>query len=352
MTEKRGRIKTGDREKDLFLFSGSVLLLFAVLLLSVSAGSASVSPWDTARIFINRLFNTGELSGIPDTSLVIILKVRLPRVVLAGLVGSSLALAGGAMQGLLKNPLADGSTLGITSGGALGAVLSLVIGLRPFFLPELGPVLLSILFSFMSLLLILGLARRLDKGLSTNTIILTGVIFSMFAGSITSFLIAFSGEDLKQVVFWTMGSLSGRGWNHAVLLLPFWAFGSVIILLFSRELNAFSMGEEQARYIGVNTAKVKLLLLITVSVLTGVSVAVSGTIGFVGLVVPHVSRMLGGPDHKRLLPLSMILGAVFLMGADLVSRVLLSPVELPIGIVTSFTGSLFFAWLFYRKRAR
>lgn len=171
----------------------------------------------------------------------------------------------------------------------------------------------------------------------------------MFAGSLTSLLVALAGNNLKQVVFWSMGSFSGRGWSHVVLMLPFLLIGLAVILSLSRELNAFSLGEEQARYIGVNIKKTKLIILISVSILVGISVAVSGTIGFVGLVIPHITRFITGPDHKKLIPFSAVFGASFLMLTDLLSRTIITPSELPIGVVTSFIGAILFIYIFQRQ---
>lgn len=344
---KKIRNKNGQSKWTLILTVCAFNLLFLVFFLSVSLGSVGISLKETMRFLMNHIFGIGTIDDIPQTLATIIFNVRMPRVILAALVGAALSAAGVAMQGLLKNPLADGSTLGITSGGALGASLFIVSGINIPFFPQAGLAFMSILFSFLSLILILGLTYKIDYSLSTQTIILTGVIFSMFASSLTSLLVALSDDSLKQVVFWSMGSFSGRSWSHVKLMLPVFLVGTVALLGLSRELNAFSLGEEQARYVGVNTKKIKLLILVIVSVLVGISVAVSGTIGFVGLVVPHITRLLVGPDHKKLLPLSILFGASFLMLTDLLARTILSPTELPIGVVTSFIGAVLFIYIFY-----
>ncbi|HOQ76060.1 MAG TPA: iron ABC transporter permease [Thermoclostridium sp.] len=332
----------------LWVYIPGIILFAAVLFTAVSLGSVPVSLSDTWNILLRYLFGKGDMTGIQSGTETIIAMVRMPRVLLAAMTGGALSLAGAVMQSLLKNPLADGSTLGVSSGGALGAVLSIVLGIRLGFSPELGLALSSIAFSFLSLVFILTLTYRIDRSLSTNTIILTGVIFSMLAGSITSLLIVLSGDSLKQVVFWSMGSFSGKGWNHVILMAPVFVFGSLAIIAFSKELNAFSLGEEQARYIGVDTKTVKIALLVLTSVLIGVSVSVSGTIGFVGLVIPHITRMVTGPDHRKLLPASLITGGIFMVLTDLLSRTLLSPEEFPVGVVTSFTGAVIFIVVFYR----
>lgn len=343
------------KEKKLNVYTlgvAGIMLFFAAFLISISFGSVGASLSETLRILINCIFNPAKTKDDLGNLTIILIHVRMPRIILSAMVGAALSIAGSAMQGLLKNPLADGSTLGITSGGALGAVLSLVWGIKMPGILQLGTAVTSILFSFVSILFILALSYKIDKVLSSQTIILTGVIFSMFTSSLTSLLVALSGDSLKQVVFWSMGSFSGRGWPHVKLMLPFFTCGAIVLLCMTSELNAFSLGEEQARYIGVNTKKIKLIILAVVSVLVGISVAVSGTIGFVGLVVPHITRLLTGPDYKKLLPLSMLFGASFLMLTDLLSRTVLSPAELPIGVVTSFIGALLFIYIFYNQSSK
>ena len=209
---------------------------------------------------------------------------------------------------------------------------------------------MAILFAFGSLLVILGLSYKLDRSLSTNTIILIGVIFSMFVSSIMSIVITFAADKVQKITFWTMGSLSGSTYQNAAVLALALAVCGAVILLHAQILNAFAVGEDNARQIGVDVKRAKLVLLITVSVLIGVCVSIGGTIGFVGLVTPHMVRMLVGPNHRRLLPAAMFGGAVFLMLADLVARTLLNPLELPIGVVTSFVGAIVFVVIFYQSR--
>ena len=254
------------------------------------------------------------------------------------------------MQGLLRNPLADGSTLGVSSGAALGAVIAIAFGITFPSLPFAGTTVLAIAFAILSLLLILALAYRLDYSLSTNTIILIGVIYSMFVSSAMSVIVTFASDRLKSITFWTMGSLQGTGYKDALLLAAALVLCGTVLCLHTRELNAFAVGEDNARTIGVNVRRTKLVVLIAVSVLIGVCVSIGGTIGFVGLVTPHMVRMLTGPNHKRLLPASMFAGAIFLLLADLAARTVFSPLELPIGVVTSLVGAVVFIFIFYQTR--
>lgn len=256
------------------------------------------------------------------------------------------------MQGLLRNPLADGSTLGVSSGASLGAVLAIVLGMQFPGLPFAGTMVMAMLFAFGSLALILTLAYALDRSLDTGTIILIGVVFSMFVSSLMNLLITFAGEKIKSITFWTLGSLSGSTYVNALtLLLALTVCGGVLLAL-GGALNAFALGEEQAQHLGVSVRRVKLTVMAAVSVLLGVCVSIGGTIGFVGLVIPHMVRLVLGPDHRRLLPASLLAGAVFLLLADLVGRTLLSPIELPIGVVTSLVGAVAFLVIFYRSRKR
>lgn len=324
-----------------------VLVLAGAMLLCICVGSVSIPPADTLRVLLCALLRRPMPEGVSAS---IILNVRPPRVVNVALVGAALSLCGAAMQGLLRNPLADGSTLGVSSGASLGAVLALALGVT---LPGTafgGTMLLAMIFAFLSLMLILALAYALDRSLATNSIILIGVIFSMFASSVMSLIISFSGDKLRSITFWTMGSLSGTGFAHARVLAAALLVCGAVVLAHARELNAMAIGEDDARHVGVNVRRVKLTLMIAVSVLIGVCVSVGGTIGFVGLVVPHMARMIVGPNHGRLLPASMLAGAIFLLLCDLIARTLLRPIELSIGVVTSLVGAVAFVLIFYRTR--
>ena len=330
-------------------YAGMTALLLAALLLCVCAGSVSLPLGDTLAVL------RGALTGRPAGTAVqrsIILAVRLPRVLCVALSGAALSLCGAAMQGLLRNPLADGSTLGVSSGASLGAVTALAFGVQLPGLPYAGTMVMAMSFAFGSLMLILALAYALDRSLATHSIILIGVIFSMFASSLMNLVISFAGEHIKSITFWTMGSLSGSTYVYALILAGALLLCGGVILRHSRELNAFAVGEENARHVGVDVRRVKLSILISVSVLIGVCVSVGGTIAFVGLVTPHMARMLVGPNHRRLLPASLYFGAFFLLAADLIARTILSPIELSIGVVTSLVGAVVFVLVFWHTRRR
>lgn len=316
----------------------SLILLGGAVVLGVTVGTVSISPaiiWNPSS---------------DEAAANILWNIRMPRVVLAGLVGAALAIAGAAFQGLLKNPLADPYTLGVSSGAAVGAVMTLFFGISIPFLGMYTLPVISMIGALITMLAVMGFARLVDRSMKMETVILTGIIFSSFLGSIMSLMIALTGEELRQIIGWLLGSVSMRGWPYVQMALPFVLVGSFVLWLYRRELNAMLFGEERAQHLGVDVKKSKLAILIGGSVLTGSAVAVSGTIGFVGLVVPHITRLVWGSDHRHVLPLSFINGAALLIVCDLVARTIISPTELPIGVITAFIGAPVFAFIFFRQR--
>lgn len=335
----------------LFAYCLAVLFLIASALIGISIGTVSVPIISIIKIIGSEMFPFIPREPIDPMYANIVLNIRLPRVILAGLVGAALAIAGAAFQGLLRNPLADPYTLGVSSGASVGAVMTLFFQIS---LPVIGSFTLpfiSILCAFLTIFLVLGFARRIDRSMKVETIILTGIIFSSFLGAMISLLIALTGDELRQILGWLLGSVSMRGWPYIKMILPFLIVGSLILIANSKELNAMSFGEERAQHLGVNVQRRKLTILIAGSILTGAAVAVSGTIGFVGLVIPHLTRILWGPDHTHLLPLSILTGSGFLILADLVSRTIISPVELPIGVITALIGAPVFGLILLKRRS-
>jgi len=316
----------------------SLILLGGAVVLGVTVGTVSISP--------SVIWNPSSDEAAAN----ILWNIRMPRVVLAGLVGAALAIAGAAFQGLLKNPLADPYTLGVSSGAAVGAVMTLFFGISIPFLGLFTLPVISMIGALITMLAVMGFARLVDRSMKMETVILTGIIFSSFLGSIMSLMIALTGEELRQIIGWLLGSVSMRGWAYVQMALPFVLVGSFVLWLYRRELNAMLFGEERAQHLGVDVKKSKMAILIGGSVLTGSAVAVSGTIGFVGLVVPHITRLVWGSDHRHVLPLSFINGAALLIVCDLVARTIISPTELPIGVITAFIGAPVFAFIFFRQR--
>ncbi len=334
----------GFRPIEYLLFIAAMLV---TMILCVCVGSVNIPVKDTLTAIWNTIFGLPIPQGIAQS---VIVFVRLPRVLAVALTGATLSLCGAAIQGLLRNPLAAPSNIGVSSGAGVGAALSIAFGFTLPGIGNAGTMITAMLFAFCSLVLILGLAYKIDYSLSTNTIILIGMIFTMFASSILSLILTFAGDKVHSIVFWLMGSLSAAKFNDVLTLLIVLAVFGTVIMFYARELNAFAIGEDNARHIGVNVKRSKYIILIAVSAMVGVCVSIGGTIGFVGLVVPHMTRMLVGPNHKRLLPASLFAGATFLMLADLIARVLLNPRELPIGVVTSFIGAFVFVFIFYKTR--
>ena len=297
------------------------------MLAAISIGSVYVPITDIVSIISAKVFHLSS-EQIDPMYTNIVWSIRLPRVLLAGLVGASLAIAGAAFQGLLRNPLADPYTLGVSSGASVGGVVTIFFHLS---VPVVGAYtlpFLSIIFAFITILLVLLFAQKIERSMKVETIILTGIIFSSFLGAFISLMIALTGDELRQIIGWLLGSVSMRGWDYIKIILPFFIVGTLLLLVNANELNAMSFGEERARHLGVNVQRRKMLVLTAGSILTGAAVSVSGTIGFVGLVIPHLSRILWGPDHKHLLPLSILTGSGFLILADLVARTIISPTEL------------------------
>ena len=324
--------------KNVMAYIVSLMLLGGAVVLGITVGTVSVP--------IQVLWNPESDPSAAN----ILWNIRLPRVVLAGLVGAALAIAGAAFQGLLKNPLADPYTLGVSSGASVGAVMTLFFGISVPFLGMFTLPVMSMLFAIVTMFLVIGFAKLVDRSMKMETVILTGIIFSSFLGSIISLMIALTGEELRQIIGWLLGSVSMRGWPYVQMALPFIIIGSFVLWLCRRELNAMLFGEERAKHLGVNVKRQKMMILVAGSMLTGAAVAVSGTIGFVGLVVPHMTRLLWGSDHRHLLPLSFINGAALLIVCDLISRTIISPTELPIGVITAFIGAPVFAFIFFRQR--
>lgn len=327
-------------------------VLTATIVIGVSIGSVSIPVKEVIYIFWSELTGFTVPMEISDNNKNIIISIRLPRVVLAGLVGASLAIAGAAFQGLLRNPLADPYTLGISSGASVGAVMTIFFGISLPFIGKFTLPLLSIVCAFITMMIVIFFARLLDRSLRVETIILTGIIFSSFLGALISLMIALTGEELRQIIGWLLGSVSMRGWNYVLIILPFFVIGSFLLIMNSNELNVMSFGEEQAQHIGVAVHYKKMLIMIAGSILTGAAVAVSGTIGFVGLVIPHFIRLVIGPNHVHLLPASILVGSSFLIIADLVSRTVISPAELPIGVITALIGAPVFALILLRQNVK
>jgi len=282
----------------------------------------------------------------------VVLGIRAARAVLAFGVGAALSLAGVAFQGILRNPLADPFTLGVSTGAAFGACLALALGLAaPAFLPLADPLpFFGLLGAFLALLAVLGLARS-GRELKRETLVLAGVVTATFLSACIALLKALDESTVSGLVFWIMGSFQGRGWGHVLVFLPYLALGAGLILCFARELDILSMGSTQARLLGLSADRSRLVLLLAGSLLSGAAVAVSGVIGFVGLVVPHLVRRVQGGEHRPLAVNAALLGGLLLLWSDVLARTLLpGGVELPVGVLTALLGGPFFCLLLRDRR--
>ena len=321
------------------------------MLLGLTVCGAFLSMWFATGVGEGRYRLQDSLSLFSSTSLssteyTILFKIRLPRVVLSFLVGGGLAVCGAALQGIFQNPLVDPYVLGVSSGAALGAVIAILSGV---YLGLLTVPLFAFLFATLTSFLVLRLSV-VGKKIPLEVLLLAGIAVGFFLSAFISLGMFIAGENLHQVVFWTMGGFWGRGWLEVKMVLPFLSGGLLVLSLFTRELNTFLLGEKVSRSLGVDVERVKKWLMLAVSLVVASCVSVSGIIGFVGLLVPHILRLFGYQDHRFLLPLSFLSGGVVLLLADTLARTVLHPVELPVGIVTSILGPPFFIYLLRKKK--
>lgn len=326
------------------------VLLVAAVLASLSLGPVAIPPEKVASIILAPLGL--HMAPYEPTQQAVLMHLRLPRIVVGALVGMALGASGATMQGVFRNPLADPGILGVSAGGALGAVIAVALGAERLF--SLALPLLAFAGALSAALLVYGLAW-LGGRPTPATLLLAGVAVSAFCGALVSFiLMALSpySDALRGALFWLLGGLEGRGWSHARLVAPFIVGGVLGMLSLARELNLLLLGDDQARSLGVRVGLVRPLLLAMASLATGVAVAVSGSIAFVGLMVPHILRLLFGPDNRVLLPLSALGGAFFLVAADTLARTVVSPAEVRVGVVTSLVGAPFFLFLLLRAKRR
>ncbi len=325
----------------IFKVAGILSVLLGLLaLVSLSTGTAG-------RGFLSSL--KGILTGDLDpTEQIIIYSIRLPRVLLASVIGAALSASGSVFQALLRNPLADPYVLGVSGGAAAGAIVGILIGAGavPFGISGF-----AFLGGALTIFLVFGIAKE-KRGRQPYTLILAGVIVNAFFSAVIMFLISTSSHaDLHPIVFWLMGDLgmadSGETLVTGLALLAGFAF----IYLFARDMNLLVTGEDSARQLGVHVERVRMTLLVAASLLAGLAVAVSGIIAFVGLIVPHMMRLIFGSDHRLLLPSSLLFGAAFMLAADTAARTLLAPSELPVGVVTAVLGAPFFIYLLRKRSA-
>jgi iron complex transport system permease protein len=338
------------RKRYLTLLLGAVTLVIVVAL-GTAWGSLAIPPITVARMLLGQLPWLAIPPNWPATWETVLFQVRLPRVVLSGLVGAALALAGAVYQGLFRNPLADPYLIGVSSGAGLGATLAIYFTVQVTW-AGLGAISIFAFFGALLATAIIYALARVGGKTPVTTLLLAGVALGAFLSSITTYLML-SGKDAFHtfhVVSWMMGSLALANWQQVRVLIPYLLVGSAIILVNARPLNVLQLDEEQAQQLGLNVERIKLALVVAASLITASAVAVSGIIGFVGLTVPHAVRLVWGADHRFLLPMTTLVGAIFLILADGVARTLLSPSELPVGVITAFCGAPFFLYLLRQKK--
>lgn len=328
-----------------------ILLLLISIIISLSIGTAKLPLSHVWGILIQQIPIVGDYvqSYWPESSEQIILKVRFPRVVLAILVGACLSLAGAGFQGVLRNPLADPYILGVSSGAAVGAAFIILFGLQTTLLGIWTIPIVAFFTALISLMVVLRLASVQGK-YKLETIILSGVVVSAFLGSFVSLMVSMSDKVVNEIVFWLMGSLSLQGWSFIYVLLPYLIVGFTVLIAYSQHLNIFALGERQAAHLGIKVKRTRLIILIVSTLITAAAVSIVGTIGFVGLVVPHLVRLIVGPDYRVIIPITAIFGSIYVLWADTLARTLFSPTEIPLGVVTAFLGAPFFGYLLRRSK--
>lgn len=324
-------------------------LLIAVFISSLAMGASGTSLW-------RALWTLATGKGISSTEAVILWDIRAPRTFLGACVGAALAISGAVMQGLFRNPLADPGLLGVSAGAGLGALLAIVVGSAlPFGLATLlGDALLpamAFIGAWGSMMLLYAVATRSGQT-SVATMLLAGIALAALAGAVSGLLI-FHADDmqLRELTFWQLGSLAGSSWAKLAIGTPVILIATTVATTLAHGLNGLALGEASAHHIGINVQRTKNIAILAVSAATGAAVAVSGGIGFLGIVVPHLLRLATGPDHHGLLINSALLGASLLLLADIISRLVVAPAEMPIGIITAVIGAPFFLWILLRRRS-
>jgi len=326
-----------------------VLLLTGIIGISVSLGAVAIPLSKSWSILVHRILGDGIPVEWTASEASIILELRLPRTISGVLVGAALSLAGAVLQALLRNPLADPFVLGISSGAAVGAVLAILVGLGSTFLGIYAVPGAAFAGALLTLLLVYFIAR-VEGRVPTQTMLLSGVIISSFFSAIIMFLISVtSNEQIHSIMFWLMGNLEYAGSRSLVVIFLYFLVGSAVLFLLAKDLNLLVLGEETAAELGVEVERVKKIAFVFASLIIGAVVSISGLIGFVGLVVPHVVRMIWGPDHRFLLPASALMGAMLMVVADTIARTVLAPSEIPVGVVTAMGGAPFFVYLLRKK---
>jgi iron complex transport system permease protein len=322
---------------------------FAVISIAVSLGSAAINIADTVVILFGGLFHIPVHGGIDPKDISIVWQLRLPRALLAFMTGGCLSISGAVAQSVLKNQLASPYILGVSSGASLGAGLVIVTG---FSLPLIGGFTLPLTgfaFGLITVYFVIAFSSRIDRTMSNNTVILFGMVVSLFVNALLTTLTSLFREELKTLLLWLMGSFAMKGWSYVKLMLPFFIVGTAGIIRYTKEMDILTFGEDEAKSAGVDAQKVRKTLFIFSTILAGGAVSLSGAIGFVDLIAPHIARRIVGSNHRYVIPMSFIAGGSLMVLSDLAARIIITPAELPVGAVTAIIGAPFFAWVYFRK---
>ncbi len=330
-----------------------MMVLFISCIVATTLGTARVKIGDSLGIVLHQVPIIGKFVELDDVSKnhqAIVKNIRLPRIILSVLVGVSLSVSGTTFQGLFKNPMADPFVIGISSGAALGATLAIVFKLNttiPFFNT-------ISFFAFLgaagATFLVYNLAKIKSK-IPVTTLLLSGIAVGQFLTAIMSFLMVIFSHDLHKIIFWTLGSFATKGWAEVRLLLLPAAIGWSLLYYFAKDLNIMLLGEESAQHLGIKVERTKGIILLINSFVVAIVVAVSGIIGFVGLIIPHIARLYVGPDHRILIPVAGLTGGIFMLFVDTIARTIISPMEVPVGIITALFGGPFFIYLLRKKKS-
>jgi len=328
----------------------SVIICILILILCINLGSVSITLPDSISITIHKLFGRPLPESVAPMSVSIFWNIRVPRALVAFLVGGALAVSGAVMQSILQNPLASSYTMGVSSGSSLGAAIIIITGVTSFALRSILLPLSGFSFALITVLFVLILSGRIDRNIHSYTIILIGMVVSLFVSAFLTLLSSLFPDHSQQIYFWMMGSFSARNWTHVYILTPICILITFLIWIQSGELDILTFGDEQAMSLGVNTSLRKVILILLTALLTGASVAFTGTIGFIDLVAPHVVRKIFGARHKIVVPMSFLYGGAFMSLADLIARTIIAPRELPVGAVTALLGAPFFVFIFFKRK--
>lgn len=341
---------TGKRKTFFILL---LAMYFVLAVVATSMGAANITPYKVLIVILKSVPFIGNYihEAVSQTQYLIVFMVRMPRIIMASIVGMGLAVVGASFQSLFKNPMADPYILGISSGAALGAALAIVIKL-PSNMSTFSVVTIFAFAGAIVTTVMVYYVAQVNGKVTTLNLLLVGSAINFLMSAIISIIMVFNQQDVNQIVFWMMGSFNASSWKNIILVAPVVIFGTLIIYFFYRDFNLMIIGEDSAKSLGVETERLKKIIIIISSMIIGVCVAFSGVIGFVGFLVPHMIRILFGPNNKVLIPFSAIAGAIFLLLADTVARTAASPAELPVGAVTALIGSPYFIYLLIKMKKR